>query len=99
LRPHARRGDFSDRTRLRLSFRFLLQDVFSHGLCTIRTSTINPLGRSGYDFAAKSRSEFIGGFEILKAPTPEFPLAERLRPAAALLIIAIAMPGVDRVKL
>jgi hypothetical protein len=57
------------------------------------------LGSREYDFAAKSSLKFLGHLQALKAPTPESSLAAGLRPAPALLVLAVAMPGVNGVKL
>ena len=66
--------------------------------CGIATLSIAPRGRSGDDFSPKSPAKLLSGLGAFEAPAPEFFLVKRLRSASALLVLAVAVPGVDGLK-
>jgi len=47
---------------------------------------------------AKAMSEGFGSLQTLKAPAPELPLTRMLKSAAALGVVAVAMPCMDGIK-
>jgi hypothetical protein len=51
-----------------------------------------PLDRQWNDLPTKAMPEGLGGLQAFKAPGPKLPLAQALRPASALGVVAGAMP-------
>jgi hypothetical protein len=68
----------------------------------LRREITTPLGEPSYRYRnylpAKAMSEGLGNLQTFKAPAPEFLLAQVLRPASALGVVAVAMPGIDGVE-